>query len=237
MASDWVSTSPELSLSAGTRICGLMARYSGLRFCPPSFWRWIGNGLEGEVLEIERDAHPVGRGRAEIGIELHGDPHPNQGAVRDRPAADVQAWHSGFAAKPCVGGLHGQLSVAVHSVSARLWRQARRSVGQQCHGAVEGGAVGSAHGFGQFLGEVAGARRKLLVDRAAGRGQRQEGLPQVGAVGFAGDEFAAPRAGPPRAKPWSCAYGYGRRWPCRSSPRTGPGSPGPATRVFQYRIS
>ena len=42
IASDCVSTSPESRANAGTRICGLIARYCGFLLRPPSFCRWIG---------------------------------------------------------------------------------------------------------------------------------------------------------------------------------------------------
>ena len=41
IASDWVSTSPLESSSAGTRICGLMARNSGVSWRPPSLVKWM----------------------------------------------------------------------------------------------------------------------------------------------------------------------------------------------------
>ena len=71
IASDWVSTSPESSRSAGTRMCGLMARYSGLRLMPALLLQVDRHGVVGDALEVERDADPVGRRRAEIRIELH----------------------------------------------------------------------------------------------------------------------------------------------------------------------
>ena len=78
MASDCVSTSPLSSASAGTRLCGLTARNSGVCCWPPSLVRWIDTMLVGQALEIERDAHAIGGGRAEIGVELHdGQPRLN----------------------------------------------------------------------------------------------------------------------------------------------------------------
>ena len=42
IAGDWISVSPPSSTSAGTRRCGLTARYSALCCLPPSLVRWIG---------------------------------------------------------------------------------------------------------------------------------------------------------------------------------------------------
>ena len=71
IAGDCISTSPLSSTSEGTRRCGLTARYSGVCCLPPSLVRWIGNLLGREALEIERDAHAIGGGRAEIGVVFH----------------------------------------------------------------------------------------------------------------------------------------------------------------------
>jgi hypothetical protein len=40
-----------------------------------------GHHLIGRALEIERDAHPVGGGRAEIRVELHGHYPPGKANV------------------------------------------------------------------------------------------------------------------------------------------------------------
>ena len=98
-----------------------------------------------------------------------------------------------------------------------------RALGQLLHRAVEGGAVGGRHHFGQPLGEFERARRQFLVDRAAGRRQRQEDFAQVGAVGPAGEELALLELRH-RARDLGLVHvGAGRRPPCRSSRRSRPG--------------
>ena len=96
IASDWVSISPVVELErrhAHLRIDRPIVR---LEILPAVFLQVDRNGLEGEVLEIERDAHAIGGGRAEIRIKLHRIPPSHRGEVGDRPTADVQARHGGF---------------------------------------------------------------------------------------------------------------------------------------------
>ena len=73
IASDCVSTSPLDNSSAGTRICGLMATKFRLALLAAILGQMDEGHLIGQAFEIERDPHPIGGGRTEIGIELHGD--------------------------------------------------------------------------------------------------------------------------------------------------------------------
>ena len=72
IASDCSSTSPVESAIAGTRFL----RIDGAEFLAPlpaavarEMHRLM---IIGQLLQIERDAHPIGRRRAEISIKLHG---------------------------------------------------------------------------------------------------------------------------------------------------------------------
>ena len=67
-----------------------------------------------------------------------------------------------------------------------------------------------------------GARRQLLVDRAARRRQRQERLPAGRRDWPGGSRTCAPQAAPPRARPWSCACGC---WAPIALPVMTPNSP------------
>jgi len=58
-----------------------------------------------------------------------------------------------------------------------------RALGQLLHGAVEGGSIAGRDHFGEPLHERERARGKLLVDRAAGRRQRQKRFAQIRPVG------------------------------------------------------
>ena len=63
--------SPLDSVSAGTRICGLIARYSRGLVLAAVLGQMDRDHLIGLILQVERDAHPIGGRRAEIGIEFH----------------------------------------------------------------------------------------------------------------------------------------------------------------------
>ena len=72
IASDWVSTSPFDSSSAGTRACGLIGAKFRRVLAAAILCQMDRHRLILEALEIERYTHAVGGGRPEIGIEFHG---------------------------------------------------------------------------------------------------------------------------------------------------------------------
>ena len=69
-------------------------------------------------------------------------------------------------------------------------RQCPGSFGQAVDGAFEGRSVGGIDGFEQASGEFKRARRKVAIDRAPGRRQRQKLFPAVGTVLAADDQLA-----------------------------------------------
>ena len=56
----------------------------GLEIVPAFLLQMDRDRLVGQPLEVERDAHAIGGGRAEIGVELHGDPHGRIAMRRDQ---------------------------------------------------------------------------------------------------------------------------------------------------------
>ncbi len=90
--------SPLDSVSAGTRICGLIARYSARLVLAAVLGQMDRDHLIGLILQVERDAHPIGGRRAEIGIEFHRS-SPAATSLFSRPNAKAKGLSS--PATPC----------------------------------------------------------------------------------------------------------------------------------------
>ena len=142
--------------------------------------------VAGEPLEVERDANPKGRRRAKVGVELH------VSSLRSDALWMPDAPHGAPISNLAAFAFGDQLG---------------RAFGQLLHGAVEGGTVGGCDHLGKPIHELERARGELLVDRAAGRRQRQEGFSKIGAICAPGTGICAARVAPRPATLWSCACG------------------------------